>query len=366
MISPQYYSTVFLYLTICLTFWSLTGMKKKSYYSIEQGDNNRVFAFILSLILVLWIGQRPISYHFGDTVTYATTYKRMSVGLVGPEGGHDEWVWGEFQYGMAQVVDVHTFFTIVELGYIGFSLWACWRLTPNNVLISLLFVFGSFSFFTYGTNGIRNGLACAMMLTVLSYIDGNKRDKIIAIIIAFLAVNIHRTTMLPLGMMFVSLYLVKSFKQAYRFWLLSIVISLVAGGAVTAFFAGFGFDDRVGYLTEFYEDSFSRSGFRWDFLLYSMMPIILGYYVVIKRDIQDKTYTFLLNTYTLSNAFWVMVIRANFSNRFAYLSWFMYPIVLAYPLLRLDIWDESQGKYLKNIMLAQIGFTWFMQTFYWT
>ena len=108
---------------------------------------------------------------------------------------------------------------------------------------------------------------------------------------------------------------------------------------------------------------FSHTGFRWDFLLYSMMPIVLGYYVVIKRGIQDRTYTILLNTYTLANAFWVMVIRANYSNRFAYLSWFMYPIVLAYPLLRLDVWGDMQGKRLKQIMLAHIGFTWFMATF---
>ena len=93
------------------------------------------------------------------------------------------------------------------------------------------------------------------------------------------------------------------------------------------------------------------------------MPIVLGYYVVIKRGIQDRTYTILLNTYTLANAFWVMVIRANYSNRFAYLSWFMYPIVLAYPLLRLDVWGDMQGKRLKQIMLAHIGFTWFMATF---
>lgn len=132
---------------------------------------------------------------------------------------------------------------------------------------------------------------------------------------------------------------------------------------MTTMFAGLGFDDRLSYLTDYDIGMFSHTGFRWDFLLYSMMPIVLGYYVVIKRGIQDRTYTILLNTYTLANAFWVMVIRANYSNRFAYLSWFMYPIVLAYPLLRLDVWGDMQGKRLKQIMLAHIGFTWFMATF---
>ena len=95
-----------------------------------------------------------------------------------------------------------------------------------------------------------------------------------------------------------------------------------------------------------------------------MMPILLGYYVVIKRGISDKVYLILLNTYTISNAFWVMIIRANFSNRFAYLSWFMLPIVLAYPLFKFDIWGDSQGKRASQIMLAHVGFTWFMAVVY--
>ena len=55
-----------------------------------------------------------------------------------------------------------------------------------------------------------------------------------------------------------------------------------------------------------------------------------------------------------------MVIRAAFSNRFAYLSWFLYPIVIAYPLLRLPIWKTNQGKRLNQIMMANIGFTYIM------
>lgn len=159
-------------------------------------------------------------------------------------------------------------------------------------------------------------------------------------------------------------FFIKSFKQAYSFWIVSIIISLVAGEFFSTFLVGLGFDDRLSYLTTVTSNKFSRTGFRWDFLIYSMMPILLGYYVVIKRGIKDKTYLLLLNTYTIANAIWVMVIRANYSNRLAYLSWFMYPLVLAYPLFKLDIWGDSQGKIARSIMLAQVGFTWFMVTFF--
>lgn len=366
MIPAYLYHTIFLYTVIVLTFVALSKVKSVGYNQIIRGQDNYALALMLSLVMAVWLGMRPISgYYFVDTVNYARQYELYALGYINESENSGEWVFEQLMFVCSQVMDVNGFFTLVDLGYFGFTLWACRRLTPNNVMVSLLFVMGAFSFYTYGVNGIRNGLACSIVLLVFSYANGNRRDLIIAGLLSFLAINIHRTTILPIGMMIASLWCVKTFKTAYTFWILSIVISLFAGGAVTAFFAALGFDDRLSYLSSLDEDMFSRTGFRWDFLLYSMMPIVLGYYVVIKRGIQDKTYLMLLNTYTFANAFWVMVIKANYSNRFAYLSWFMYPLVLAYPLLKLNIWGSDQGRRLNQIMLAHVGFTWFMETFYW-
>ena len=85
--------------------------------------------------------------------------------------------------------------------------------------------------------------------------------------------------------------------------------------------------------------SFLLQVFRWDFLLYSVMPIWLGWYVIIK----SKNYIMIILIVVAlliycRMLFGIMLIRASFSNRFAYLSWFMYPIVLAYLLLILPVW----------------------------
>lgn len=366
MIPGAYYQSVFLYVVLAISIYVASCCSGKGFKAIARRDGSFTFALLLSLILAVFLGQRPISgFYFGDTSNYARTYRLLQAGF--SFGGiEDEWLWEKFMQLCAPVMDVSAFFTLVDLGYFGLTLWASNRLFKNKPLAALLFNLGALSFYTYGTNGIRNGLACAGVLLYLSYIVGDKREKIIAGCLAFFIVAIHKTTILPIGMSLAALFVVKKFKQAYVFWILSIFISLAAGGAVTAIFAGMGFDDRLSYLTsEADKDLFSSTGFRWDFLIYSMMPIVLGYYVVVKRGIRDATYELLLNTYTLSNAFWVMVIKANYSNRFAYLSWFMYPMVLAYPLLKLNVWGEAQGKYLSRIMLANVGFTWFMQTLYW-
>lgn len=364
MIPAYLYHTVFLYSVILLTLYSWVYIGRSS-IDISRRKNNFIPALLICLVFAFWLGGRPLSgAFFGDTSNYANTYVLMQMGIKTPDGG-GEWIWNNLMYRCSQIMDVTAFFTLVDIGYFGFTLWACRRLTPNNVLVSLMFCLGALSFYSYGTNGIRNGLACSMLLLYFSYICGNSKNILAAIVIAFVAFNIHHTTSLPILMSIMSMLCIKSFKWAYMFWILSILISLVASGVVTAFFATLGFDDRLSYLTTIDESKFSHIGFRWDLLVYSMMPIILGYYIVMRRGIRSRTYELLLNTYTLSNAFWIMVIRANYSNRFAYLSWFMYPIIIAYPLLKLDIWGDIQGKRLKQIMFAHIGFTWFMSTFYW-
>lgn len=60
-----------------------------------------------------------------------------------------------------------------------------------------------------------------------------------------------------------------------------------------------------------------------------------------------------------------MIMNISFSNRFAYLSWFLYPIVLAYPCFEMNIWNQSQGKIATNILLLNVFFTAFMQFIYY-
>lgn len=358
MSQAQLYSTIFLYLTIVLTLIYALQLSNQSYSRIKKGSNNSVFALVLCLCLAYWIGIRTPSYEFADTGNYAHMFHLYKAHIPVDEAVDSEWVWNHFTYYCSQTMSESMYFILIAMGYFGFTLWACRILTPNNTMVTLLFVMGAFSFYSYATNGIRNGLACSIALAVIAMIAKSRKNLIPALILAFMASNIHKTTLLPLACLFLSVYLIKSFKWAYTFWILSILISLVAGNAINVFFASLGFDDRLSYLTVQTAEKFSHTGFRWDFLLYSMMPIVLGYYVVISRGIQDKVYMILLNTYTISNAFWVMVIRANYSNRFAYLSWFMYALVLAYPLLRINIWGKRQGLYTAMIMLAHVVLTW--------
>lgn len=357
------YGIVDVYGVILLTLFVAISVSRMSYTQLSKSSQAATFfALALCLAFIIFYGQRPNSARFGDSYLYRHMFYMFKDGILMQNNTSSEWLWVKITSLCAKSFDHSTYFTIISAGYFGFTFIACKKLTPNNVFISFLFFLGAFSTITYAVNGIRNGLACSIALMAIAYLATSRKYLPLAIALAIAAMGIHKSTTLPMAALFASAYFVKSFKTAYYFWIASILISLVAGGAVTSFFASFGFDDRFSHYAMGSVDAskFSRTGFRWDFLIYSMMPIVLGYYTVIKRGIYDRTYLILLNTYTLANAFWVMVIRANYSNRFAYLSWFMYPIVLAYPLLKLDIWGPEQGKRLAQIMLAQVAFTWIM------
>jgi len=149
----------------------------------------------------------------------------------------------------------------------------------------------------------------------------------------------------------------------YLAWFGAIALSLAFGETLGNLFSLLNYDDRLAANMQRGEDVAAEWGevlenrFRWDFLLYSSMPIILGAYTLFVRKVYNNTYLILLGTYIYANSFWVLVIRGLFSNRFAYLSWFIYPIVLAYPLFNLPVFKKDHSKKAAYILLAHLGFT---------
>lgn len=349
--------------------------------------NSVVPVAIFTIFLIVYMGLRPVSFAFGDTINYAASYRRATGVAALTIDWDEECFWGYIMMACKTVgLTVNAWFLIIEIGYLGFVLLAMKRLIGENPWIGMLFFLSAFSTFTFGTNGIRNGLACSMLTLVFAMAANQSFPKMVLPgIIAALAFGIHKSIALPLAAFLAASFVIKKPMLAIYFWIASIGVSLVAGGPVSNFFMGMGFDDR---MTQYGNgmgelgDQFSQTGFRWDFLLYSAMPIWLTWFVCKKAQKERELYgdtveeaetgitgagriadahsmrvfNILATTYILANAFWVMVIKAAFSNRFAYLSWFLYPVVLAYAVVRLHLW-EDQDKKATLILLAHVGFT---------
>lgn len=368
-IPNQLYSTIFTWLLtilcVCTGTYYLNSNDQLVLY--KNKTTATIGIIFLSIILMLFLGLRPVNHYvaaFGDSYYYYHAFKTLS-DYMPPEFG-TEWLWNNLNLLFRDLGDSEgkLFFLFVEVCYIGFMLLSCIKIARNNLWISMLFCLASFSFLGYAVNGLRNGMACSILMFAIALISGNKLEKCLSLVLMVIAYSIHNSTILPIICCVAACTVIREPRYAIYFWGASIILSLIVDNAVGDFFASMGFDPRTSYFEDVesseYSYQFSQTGFRWDFLLYSSMPVLMAWYVTIKREFKDNTYNIIAITYILANAFWILVIRSTFSNRFAYLSWFIYPLVIAYPLLRMNIWEDQDRK-TSLILLAYAGFTFFMR-----
>lgn len=329
----------------------------------KETGSTLLLPFAICTILVFWVGLRPVSSAFGDTVNYALEYSNLDPHHISMDWS-GEWIWQWLINGCkAAGFSVHAFFLLIAAGYVYSAFFAVYRFMPSDPMLGVVFVLCSLMFFPFAVNGLRNGLACHLVLLGASLLFDDK--WIPGVVLCLVALGIHRSLMLPIAAIIGGLLLLRNVKLAIVFWVVSIFISLTVGESVSGFFSGLGFDDRMTQYIN-YDDlsEFSQEGFRWDFLLYSTFPVLMAWYVCIRKQCSDNWYNVLCVVYLLCNAFWIMVIRSAFSNRFAYLSWFLYPIIIAYPLVNRDI-RVDQDRFTGWILLGYAAFSVFMWFVFW-
>ena len=157
----------------------------------------------------------------------------------------------------------------------------------------------------------------------------------------------------------------KNEKWYFYGWLFCLLMAIGHVSFFQNLFAEITDDSGASYLSSTGENWGGKSGFRIDFVIYSMMPVLIGYYVKYKYKLEDKLYDIMLNIYLVCNGVWMLCMYANFNNRIAYLSWFIYPILLVYPCYAIE--DENHPLVLnrKKIVLGHLGFTLFMVFVYY-
>lgn len=356
------YQLVYMFSILLVTYIGVSTINQESLFSKEEENTNiALWAFVLFIIIGSGL-RRTNGGGFGDTTSYVAFFNQAAA-MRSFNDFRGEWFWTFLMYACSKVGGVSLFFFLVALCYVLFHVIACQKLIKGRSDLLIIGCLCAFSFLSYSTNGIRSGLACAIIVLAISFVLERKSniDIYIAALLSFCAYFIHHSAALPIAAMLVCYYYRNTEMYIY-FWFLSIPISLVAGSQIEAFFSGLGFDDRMSSYSQDHSNDymFSHTGFRWDFLLYSFMPILLGYYITFKQYIKDEKYSFLLNTYIVCNAFWIMVIRTSSSNRFAYLSWFLYPIVLIYPLVSFRVFNQNNEGKVTYIILGHTLFTFVM------
>ncbi len=305
------------------------------------------------LFILLYIGLRPIHGVFVDMTNYNFMFEYFQEG--GDISDSIDLLFFQFTKFCSSIMSAQIYFFVCAALYILPLYFICKKWFKEYWFYGFLFLVISFSFWAYGTNGIRNGIATSLFLFGIS------REKwLYKAVWILIAIGFHKSMLLPTaGFIFANMY--HKPKQFLVFWFLCIPLSLVSGGFWENLFSGIIEDTRIKYFTTVAEEGvFSSTDFRWDFLLYGSTAVYAGWYYIVKKKFSDKVYFCLFNTYIFANAFWILVIRANFSNRFAYLSWFMMALVIIYPLLVQKDLIRNQHSVIGAILLLYSGFTFFM------
>lgn len=346
LVSYQFCYDLF-YGTLCVAMLFALMTVTPSYVRNKVIDMPHVnWLFVIVPIIVFCMAGQPIHYEGweNDRGNYALSviaYANRSH----PDFSRGDRLFAIYQFVSSKLMNYVGWFYLTATIYVMNYYTAAKRLSGEYAFILFLMMLCTFQFIGYGSNTIRAGFAASFVILGISFYQRTW----LMLIILVMASQIHSSMLLPVFMLLLSLR-IKNNKLFLYGWLLSFILSFAMGKYFEVMFQGFVEDHRTAYLNSAGTEGY-KVGFRWDFLIYSMIPIVLGYYYIYKLKLRSAFYQFVWRAYLGTNAIWVLVIRANFTDRFAYLSWFLFPILLFYPLLNQQLYRNVNDHYQKLIWL---------------
>lgn len=267
-----------------------------------------------------------------DKINYRNTFENLAAGTYPYEYQPKDFLFFAYQKICAAVgMSSDAFFLLTSTIFCTNFFIAGKRIFLEKASLYFFAMTVSLGFFSYGTNTLRAGLALSFWVLALSFYP----QRLKMLLLALIAVGIHKSTLIPVAA-FASAFLVPRPRLLAVGWIGCLCISLAFGEQIQAYFGNFFIeaeDTRVsGYLLG--ESSRYEMGFRWDFVAYSLIPIVIGLWLRKGEFFCDRFFNLVFGTYIIANGFWLLVIRMPYSDRVAYLSWFLFPIIILYPLLK--------------------------------
>lgn len=306
--------------------------------------NQLVFSFLLVCPIVLLFAYYPIEWGtYADREGYLYIFNHLEDSIIDDYG----WfiIYSIIKFFSSEQV---FFFGVLATLYVGLRYIACTQFSKENNFLLFLLILSSFLFFAYGHNTIRSGVASSFLILAFSLFFKKRIGFMISFILMFMSAGVHKSMIIPIVAFFISLFY-RNTKVLIGLWVVSFFASLLLGNYVSEFFGDLVTEnagEQAGdYITNT-ENSRYDTGFRLDFIIYSLAPIVIGWYYILKKEFKDKLYLTLYGTYIIANSFFVLVIRASFIDRFGYLSWMLMPILLIYPLLKQKMFERQ------NIVIA--------------
>lgn len=356
LVPLEYYGPLFynLILVIMIGVWiqsNSTELTSESNLKSKQALGNVLLGF-----LILYIGLRPTSgRYFIDMSVYARTFNYYKNG--GDIFVDKDPVFEYFTKICSYFLSESLYFLACAILFMMPLYWGCKKIFKEYWFYAFLITLGTFTFWGNATNGIRNGIAISIAFMGVAYY----KQRTLSIALIILSILFHKSMIIIAGAFLVA-HLIKNPKLTIYGWIACVPISYAVGGFFENFFLGLGIisDDR---LSLYFADEANKegdtyvAGFRFDFILYSALAVASIYYFVIIRKYRETFYLLLSNTFLIANGFWVLIVRAQFSNRFAALSWAFMGVIMIYPLLKHHV-VKSQHQWIAGLSLVLFSFAY--------
>lgn len=357
MIDGSLYSYIY---TFLLTGITIHLSMQYSRYPTSRVRSSRIQpignSIWLLIFIILFIGLRPLHSAFVDMWGYNQFYQILASFHTHFRfnSNTDNLIFDNLFHWMAKTgMDVGLFFLLIAIIYF-YCMWlACRRWFPNDTLYAFVIYLSAFSTFSYGTNGIKAGAAASIFMLALSYCH---QRLWLSVLLAFISWGFHHSMHVVL-IAYGLVLLVRSPKYYIYGYLLCVILSVLRINPFQELMLSMTDEKGEMYLIST-EDWGGKTGFRIDFLLYSIVPIVIGCYTIFKLNIRSAVYNTMFNLYVSLNAMWVLSMYAAFNNRIAYLSWFLLPIVSIYPMMKLNM-RHDQYRILNMVVWLYLGFKLF-------
>ena len=341
-------------LTLILSYFPIIfvlyfSLRSSNKYHLTKVSSVLILVFVLIAIYTIAYYPEELTY---DKPRYTNMYNNVL-----KYGEHEFRDPGWIAYNKICVYlfgeNIDYFYLLTAAIYVGTFFWIGFLLFSKDTMgYFVVMTVGCLGFMNYGTNVIRAGTALSIVLIAVS-LKSRLIFKLLFLVIAF---SFQKSVIIPVVAYLGARYL-KPVWGALALWVICLLLS-IANLDIGPLFESFGFvDERVvkyantiNSLGGHYEKSF-----RWDFLIYSFAPILIAQYFIVNKKILDKFYLQLVKTYILANAVWLLAIRMAYTDRLAYLSWFLIPLVTLYPVLKYPNKFMHPQRIVVSLMLIFLG-----------
>ena len=218
---PALYKPIYLLAVTLMTFFSMSLYGRWGKL-LKSTNTSQIISIFMLVMVVMFIGTRPVSgAYFFDMAAYSASYVKLMNEPFYFDRDVDNLIWDNFFVWMAsRGISFSTWLILVASAYFGLMYLACRKLFYNDVLIAFVTYLGAFSTFSYGTNGMKAGVAASVFLVAMAY-----RDKLwLSIPIALLSLGFHHSMIMVIAAYFVVL-LVKNPKHYFVLWIISLIFA---------------------------------------------------------------------------------------------------------------------------------------------